>query len=107
MLSKNLRVAAITALAPVSWGTTYLVTSELLPPGRPLLAAGVGVDGHAVVQRGSILIGLPQAFTSAPDLVSRSNDTFLLFGRTSDGHLRAYDGRPGAYRSTDLGGVVR
>ncbi|KQM16192.1 ABC transporter permease [Plantibacter sp. Leaf171] len=39
MLSKNLRVAAITALAPVSWGTTYLVTSELLPPGRPLLAA--------------------------------------------------------------------
>ncbi len=39
MLSKNLRVAAITAVAPISWGTTYLVTSELLPPGRPLLAA--------------------------------------------------------------------
>ncbi|GAA5021475.1 hypothetical protein GCM10023258_10880 [Terrabacter aeriphilus] len=76
-------------------------------PGRPLLAAGVGVDGHAVVQRGSILIGLPQAFTSAPDLVSRSNGTFLLFGRTSDGHLRVYDGKPGAYRTTDLGGVVR
>ncbi|MEU4212412.1 EamA family transporter [Streptomyces sp. NPDC026206] len=28
-----------TALAPVIWGTTYLVTTELLPPGRPLLAA--------------------------------------------------------------------
>jgi probable blue pigment (indigoidine) exporter len=29
----------VTALAPVIWGTTYLVTTELLPPGRPLLAA--------------------------------------------------------------------
>ncbi|SCG34127.1 probable blue pigment (indigoidine) exporter [Micromonospora halophytica] len=27
---------ALTALAPVTWGTTYLVTSELLPPDRPL-----------------------------------------------------------------------
>lgn len=31
----------ITALAPMIWGTTYLVTTELLPPGRPLLAATV------------------------------------------------------------------
>jgi probable blue pigment (indigoidine) exporter len=29
----------VTALAPAIWGTTYLVTSEALPPGRPLLAA--------------------------------------------------------------------
>ncbi|CAM5592015.1 EamA family transporter [Streptomyces abikoensis] len=29
----------LTALAPAVWGTTYLVTTELLPPGRPLLAA--------------------------------------------------------------------
>ncbi|WP_395292777.1 EamA family transporter [Kitasatospora hibisci] len=28
----------LTALAPVIWGSTYLVTTELLPPGRPLLA---------------------------------------------------------------------
>lgn len=28
----------LTALAPLSWGTTYLVTTELLPPGHPLLA---------------------------------------------------------------------
>ena len=34
-----MRSVAITALAPLSWGTTYLVTSELLPAGRPLLAA--------------------------------------------------------------------
>ncbi len=28
-----------TALAPVLWGTTYIVTTSLLPDGRPLLAA--------------------------------------------------------------------
>lgn len=32
-------VLLLTALAPCMWGTTYLVTSELLPPDRPLLAA--------------------------------------------------------------------
>ncbi|MER6943951.1 EamA family transporter [Nonomuraea sp. NPDC000554] len=29
----------LTALAPASWGTTYVVTTTLLPPDRPLLAA--------------------------------------------------------------------
>ena len=29
----------LTALAPAIWGSTYLITTELLPPGRPLLAA--------------------------------------------------------------------
>lgn len=28
----------ITALTPIIWGTTYIVTTNLLPPGRPLLA---------------------------------------------------------------------
>ncbi|MFJ8647590.1 EamA family transporter [Streptomyces sp. NPDC093546] len=28
-----------TALAPMAWGTTYWVTTELLPPGHPLFAA--------------------------------------------------------------------
>lgn len=34
------RVALIllTALAPISWGTTYVVTTEMLPPGHPLVA---------------------------------------------------------------------
>lgn len=30
---------AITALTPVLWGSTYVVTTELLPPDRPLTAA--------------------------------------------------------------------
>ncbi|MFD8898964.1 EamA family transporter [Streptomyces ardesiacus] len=29
-------VIVLTALAPVSWGTTYVVTTEVLPPDRPL-----------------------------------------------------------------------
>ncbi|MER6527320.1 EamA family transporter [Streptomyces sp. NPDC001508] len=33
--------AVLTALAPAVWGSTYLVTTELLPPGRPLLASSV------------------------------------------------------------------
>ena len=35
------RALLVTALTPVVWGTTYLVTAMLLPPGRPLLAAAV------------------------------------------------------------------
>ncbi|WP_328561757.1 EamA family transporter [Streptomyces coelicoflavus] len=31
--------SAITALAPAVWGSTYLVTTEFLPPDRPLLAS--------------------------------------------------------------------
>ncbi|MFE7541679.1 EamA family transporter [Streptomyces platensis] len=31
----------LTALAPAVWGSTYLVTTELLPPDRPLLASTV------------------------------------------------------------------
>lgn len=31
-------VNAATALAPISWGTTYIVTSELLPAGHPMFA---------------------------------------------------------------------
>jgi probable blue pigment (indigoidine) exporter len=35
----TVRTTALTALAPIAWGTTYVVTTELLPPDRPLLAA--------------------------------------------------------------------
>ncbi|MGW2251273.1 EamA family transporter [Kitasatospora sp. NPDC001660] len=35
----RLAVAATAALAPAAWGTTYLVTTQLLPEGRPLLLA--------------------------------------------------------------------
>lgn len=35
----RIRLIAATAVAPLLWGTTYLTTTELLPPDRPLLAA--------------------------------------------------------------------
>ncbi|TDO48576.1 putative blue pigment (indigoidine) exporter [Kribbella sp. VKM Ac-2527] len=38
MLSNRLALILTTAIAPALWGTTYLVTTELLPPDRPLLA---------------------------------------------------------------------
>ncbi|HYN97209.1 MAG TPA: EamA family transporter [Pilimelia sp.] len=38
---KEIRTLALSAPAPALWGTTYLVTTELLPAGRPLLAGAV------------------------------------------------------------------
>jgi probable blue pigment (indigoidine) exporter len=41
MESIRLRVVLLTAVAPAAWGTTYVVTEQLLPPDRPLFAATV------------------------------------------------------------------
>jgi probable blue pigment (indigoidine) exporter len=38
---RDLRTIGPSAIAPVLWGTTFLVTTELLPAGRPLLAAAL------------------------------------------------------------------
>ncbi len=37
------RDVLLTALAPAIWGSTYIVTSELLPPDRPFTAALIRV----------------------------------------------------------------
>lgn len=37
----SVALVARTALTPAVWGTTYLVATELLPAGRPMLAAAV------------------------------------------------------------------
>ncbi len=39
MLNNRVGIILATALTPIIWGTTYLVTTELLSPDRPLLAA--------------------------------------------------------------------
>lgn len=48
---------ALTALAPAVWGSTYLVTTELLPPDRPLLASTVRAlpAGLVLVAAGRVL----------------------------------------------------
>jgi len=40
-VSQKLTYTLGAALAPVAWGTTYLVATELLPDGRPMLAAAL------------------------------------------------------------------
>jgi probable blue pigment (indigoidine) exporter len=35
----RMRITVCTAIAPAVWGTTYIVTTEMLPPGHPLFAA--------------------------------------------------------------------
>src|SRR3954469_5577250 len=34
----NHRSDLVSAVAPMTWGTTYLVTTQFLPPDRPLLS---------------------------------------------------------------------
>lgn len=41
VLNNRIGMMLLTALAPIVWGTTYVVTTKLLPPDRPLLAAVV------------------------------------------------------------------
>lgn len=41
--SPGLAVAGITALAPISWGTNFVVITEALPDDRPLLVAAMRV----------------------------------------------------------------
>lgn len=36
-----IRDVALTALAPLAWGTTYWVATEMLPPGYPLWVAAL------------------------------------------------------------------
>lgn len=40
-MSRDFVTTVRTSLTPAVWGTTYIVATELLPPGRPLLAAVV------------------------------------------------------------------
>ncbi|MGO1399508.1 MAG: DMT family transporter [Brevibacterium yomogidense] len=41
MEAKTLRVAALTAIAPIAWGSTYFVTRQWLPDGIPLTGAAL------------------------------------------------------------------
>ncbi|MFS1299358.1 EamA family transporter [Streptosporangium longisporum] len=40
-MEAKFRWVAVTALAPVAWGTTYFVTHRFLPPGQPLYGAAI------------------------------------------------------------------
>jgi probable blue pigment (indigoidine) exporter len=53
MKSSARTTSLTTVLAPISWGTTYLVVTELLPAGHPLLVASM-----RVVPAGALLVGV-------------------------------------------------
>ena len=52
----------ITAIAPAIWGSTYIVTSEFLPPDRPFTAALI-----RVLPAGILLILFARQFPSSKD----------------------------------------
>lgn len=54
--SVSVRLTVLTSVAPLVWGTSYVVSTELLPPGRPLFGAAVralpaGLVAVAVARR--------------------------------------------------------
>jgi hypothetical protein len=67
---------------------------------------GAASDGRVVVQRGAF-VATTAVWTSAGDIVSRPDGSFLMAGRGSDGALWVTRGGPGSYGSVSLGGVVR
>jgi len=75
-------------------------------PGVSRLAVGSASDGFVVVQRGSLVVATPGRWTSAGDLVARSDGSYLLAGRGGDGALWVTLGGPSSFRSLRLGGVV-
>lgn len=55
--SHTFLIAVASAIAPVIWGSTYLVTTELLPPDRPLAAAVL-----RTLPAGLLLIAMTRGF---------------------------------------------
>ena len=76
-------------------------------PSQPLIGMSRSYDGQAVLRRGVLVMALDQAITSEPDVVTRSNGTWVMLARNSSGGLSVYDAKPGAYTSRNLGGSVR
>ena len=76
-------------------------------PGVARLSVGSASDGRAVVQRGSLVVATTAVWTSAGDLVSRPDGSYLIAGRGTDGALWVTRGGPTSYSSTSLGGTVR
>ncbi|MFE6159329.1 EamA family transporter [Streptomyces sp. NPDC056486] len=57
--SHALAAAGLAAIGPATWGTTYVTTTELLPPDRPLLAAAL-----RALPAGLILLALTRRLPS-------------------------------------------
>lgn len=103
-------------LTPTANGSDWTKRSGALWSGRALGDTGTGVgligvssgsDQNAVVDRGALVLGVRALYNSDPDVITRPDGTWMMFGRSSNGGLWAYDARPGGYRDISLGGIVR
>lgn len=74
-------------------------------PGVTRIAVGAASDGRVVVQRGAF-VATTTVWTSAGDIVTRPDASFLMAGRGTDGALWVTRGGPSSYASISLGGVV-
>ena len=75
--------------------------------GVGLVGASVTADGYLSLRRDSLIQGMPARFTSDPDVVTRPDGSWIVFGRATDGTLTYVNGRKGQYRQVSLGGAVR
>lgn len=48
-VESNLRIAAITAIGPIAWGSTYVITNQVLPADAPLWGAALRAAPGALV----------------------------------------------------------
>jgi hypothetical protein len=76
-------------------------------PGLARLSVGVASDRRAVVQRGTLVVAMAPQWTSAGDISSRPDGSFLMVGRGGDGAVWVTDGGPRSFQTRSLGGVVR
>ncbi len=97
-------------------GSTWSKTDGLLWSGRALgdrfagrtmVAVSKGSDGYARFQQGGLVLALGVKIDSDPDVVTRPDGSWVLFGRATSGGLAYYDARPGEYKTRSLGGTVR
>ena len=79
----------------------------------PGLAQGVGAamvsrNGPTpVVTQGSFATAIGGALNGVPAVASRSSSSYVVLGRGTDNALYAYDGRPGRYTWSKVGGGLR
>jgi glucose/arabinose dehydrogenase len=76
-------------------------------PGRARLSVGVASDRRVVVQRGALVVAMTPQWTSAGDIASRPDGSFLMVGRGGDGAVWVTSGGPTSYATRSLGGLAR
>ena len=75
--------------------------------GEQVVAGSLGSDSYLRLERGTVITALRLKITSAPDVVTRPDGSWLVFGRGTDNALQYVDSRTPGYPVKSLGGTVR